>query len=199
SGLILQIGRWVLAEACRRGAEWQSVAPGVQVAVNLSGWQLEQPDIVDEVAAALENSGLPQHTLVLELTETILMHDTEATIAKLRALKDLGARLAIDDFGTGYSSLRYLQRFPIDVLKIPKPFVDELDGEVETGVLARAILDLSRHLELRTVAEGIETAQQLERLRALGCPFGQGFLLARPMPFPELMKLFSAARAPLTS
>jgi diguanylate cyclase (GGDEF)-like protein len=199
SGLILDIGRWVLAEACRRGAEWQSVAPGVQVAVNLSGWQLEQPDIVEEVAAALERSGLPQHTLVLELTETILMHDTEATIAKLRALKDLGARLAIDDFGTGYSSLRYLQRFPIDVLKIPKPFVDELAGEVETGVLARAILDLSRHLGLRTVAEGIETAEQLERLRALGCPFGQGFLLAKPMPFGKLIELFSSARAPLTS
>jgi EAL domain-containing protein (putative c-di-GMP-specific phosphodiesterase class I) len=105
-------------------------------------------------------------------------------------------RLAIDDFGTGYSSLRYLQRFPIDVLKIPKPFVDELDGEVETGVLARAILDLSRHLELRTVAEGIETAQQLERLRALGCPFGQGYLLARPMPFHALLELLASVSGP---
>jgi len=188
SGLILQVGRWVLNEACRQAAAWQEIAPDVQVSVNMSGWQLEQPDVVDEVAAALRDSGLTPRLLLLELTESLLMHDTEEMITKLTALRTLGTRLAIDDFGTGYSSLRYLQRFPIDALKIPKPFVDEL-AEGSPGVLARAIVDLSRHLELRTVAEGIETEEQLAALRQFGCAFGQGFLLARPMPIADLRAL----------
>jgi diguanylate cyclase (GGDEF)-like protein len=191
SGLILKVGRWVLNEACRQAAAWQSMAPGVQVSVNLSGWQLEQPDVVQEVADALCGSGLTPRLLLLELTESLLMHDTEEMITKLAALRTLGTRLAIDDFGTGYSSLRYLQRFPIDALKIPKPFVDEL-CEGSPGVLARAIIDLSRHLELRTVAEGIETEEQLGRLREFGCAFGQGFLLAKPMPVENLRELLAA-------
>jgi len=190
SGLILKVGRWVLDEACRQAAAWQSLAPGVQVSVNLSGWQLQQPDVVAEVAAALAESGLDSRLLMLELTESLLMHDTEEMITKLAALRELGARLAIDDFGTGYSSLRYLQRFPIDALKIPKPFVDELCAG-SPAVLARAIIDLSRHLELRTVAEGIETEEQLCRLREFGCAFGQGFLLARPMPIDRLRTLLA--------
>jgi EAL domain-containing protein (putative c-di-GMP-specific phosphodiesterase class I) len=187
SGLILPLGRWVMNEACRQAAAWQEAHPNLQVAVNLSGWQLEQPDIVLEVAGVIERFELPPRTLVLELTETILMHDSEATMAKLLALKELDIRLAIDDFGTGYSSLQYLQRFPIDVLKIPKPFVDELMDDHNPGVLASAILDLSRRLGLGTVAEGIETEEQAERLRELGCPWGQGFLFARPMPVEDLM------------
>jgi diguanylate cyclase (GGDEF)-like protein len=198
SGLILPVGRWVLNEACRQGAAWQAVNPGVQVAVNLSGWQLEQPDIVDEVAEVLERWQLPGRLLVLELTETLLMHDTEATIAKLHALKELDVRIAIDDFGTGYSSLQYLLRFPIDVLKIPKPFVDELAEETGSGVLASIILDLCRRMDLGTVAEGIESEEQAERLRELGCRWGQGFLFARPMPAEKLMD-FLAARTPVTS
>src|SRR5262249_27707755 len=114
SGLILKVGRWVLREATRQAAAWQEIAPGVQGSVNLSGWQLEQPDVVAEVAAALDTSGLEPKLLVLELTESLLMHDTEEMITKLAAIRELGCRLAIDDFGTGYSSLRYLQRFPID-------------------------------------------------------------------------------------
>jgi len=192
SGLILKVGRWVLNEACRQAAAWQAIAPGVQVSVNLSGWQLEQPDVVDEVASALAESGLEPKLLLLELTESLLMHDTEEMITKLAALRTLGTRLAIDDFGTGYSSLRYLQRFPIDALKIPKPFVDEL-CEGSPGVLARAIIDLSRHLELRTVAEGIETEGQLAKLREFGCPFGQGFLLAKPMPIDKLRALLATS------
>jgi diguanylate cyclase (GGDEF)-like protein len=188
SGLILPVGRWVLNEACRAAAAWQETNPGVQVAVNLSAWQLEQPDIVDEVAALLELHELPRRTLVLELTETILMHDTEATMARLQALKELDIRIAIDDFGTGYSSLQYLQRFPIDVLKVPKPFVDELNDEHNPGVLISVILDLCRRLDLGTVAEGIETERQAERLRQLGCRWGQGYLYAKPMPEAQLIE-----------
>jgi EAL domain-containing protein (putative c-di-GMP-specific phosphodiesterase class I) len=161
------------------------------VAVNMSGWQLEQPDIVQEVADVLERHDLPPHTLVLELTETLLMHDTETTIGKLQALKELDVRIAIDDFGTGYSSLQYLQRFPIDVLKIPKPFVDELVDEDNPGLLASVILDLSRRLGLGTVAEGIETEEQARRLRELGCPWGQGFVYARPMPVEDLLRFLA--------
>jgi diguanylate cyclase (GGDEF)-like protein len=195
SGLILPLGRWVLNEACRQAAAWQKVHPRLQVAVNLSGWQLEQPDIVEEVASVIERWQLPPGTLVLELTETILMHDTETTIGTLQALKGLDVRLAIDDFGTGFSSLQYLLRFPIDVLKIPKPFVDELTDEDNPGVLASVILDLCRRLDLGTVAEGIETDQQAERLRELGCPWGQGFLYARPMPVEQLMAFLETPAA----
>ncbi len=195
SGLILPVGRWVLGEACRQAAAWQERFPRLQVAVNLSGWQLEQPDIVAEVASVIERWKLPPRTLVLELTETLLMNDTEATIAKLQALKQLDIRLAIDDFGTGYSSLQYLQRFPIDVLKIPKPFVDELLDAANPGVLTSMILDLCRRLDLGTVAEGIETEQQAQRLRQLGCPWGQGFLYARPMPVEDLLAFLSRPAA----
>jgi diguanylate cyclase (GGDEF)-like protein len=194
SGLILPVGRWVLNEACRQGAAWQAVRPGVQVAVNLSAWQLEQPDIVEEVEAVIERWQLPPRTLVLELTETLLMHDTEATLSKLQALKELDVRIAIDDFGTGYSSLQYLQRFPIDVLKIPKPFVDELADESSSGVLVSIILDLCRRMSLGTVAEGIETVEQARRLGELGCRWGQGFLFAKPMPI-EALRAFLAAPA----
>jgi len=191
SGLILPVGRWVLNEACRHASMWQERFPNLQVAVNLSAWQLEQPDIVEEVASVIARWNLPPRTLVLELTETLLMHDTETTIAKLHALKDLDLRLAIDDFGTGYSSLQYLQRFPIDVLKIPKPFVDELVDDDNPGVLASMILDLCHRLGLGTVAEGIESEKQASRLRELGCPWGQGFLYAKPMPVEDLMEFLS--------
>ena len=191
SGLILPVGRWVLNEACRHASMWQERFPNLQMAINLSAWQLEQPDIVEEVASVIARWNLPPRTLVLELTETLLMHDTETTIAKLHALKDLDLRLAIDDFGTGYSSLQYLQRFPIDVLKIPKPFVDELVDDDNPGVLASMILDLCHRLGLGTVAEGIESEKQASRLRELGCPWGQGFLYAKPMPVEDLMEFLS--------
>jgi diguanylate cyclase (GGDEF)-like protein len=187
SGLILPVGRWVLNEACRQGAAWQAVQPGVQVAVNLSAWQLEQPDIVEEVATVIERWGLPPRTLVLELTETVIMNDIESTLEKLQALKQLDVRIAIDDFGTGYSSLQYLQRFPIDVLKIPKPFVDDLAEDSSSGVLVSMILDLCRRMNLGTVAEGIETVEQATRLRDLGCRWGQGYLFAKPMRVEDLM------------
>ena len=186
TGLIVPVGRFVLREACRQAAAWQAMVPGeLTMHVNLSGRQLEDPALVGEVSSILRETGLPAGRLVLEITETVLMHDTEATIERLRSLRALGVRLAVDDFGTGYSSLRYLNRFPLDVLKMAKPFVDGLATQSEDPALARAIIDLGSNLGLQIVAEGIEGADQLVQLRRLGCPLGQGFLFSRPLPAPE--------------
>jgi diguanylate cyclase (GGDEF)-like protein len=183
TGLIVPVGRFVLREACRQAAAWQAMVPGdLTMNVNLSGRQLEDPALVGEVSSILRETGLPAGRLVLEITETVLMQDTEATIERLRSLRALGVRLAVDDFGTGYSSLRYLNRFPLDVLKMAKPFVDGLATQSEDPALARAIIDLGSSLGLQIVAEGIEGADQLVQLRRLGCPLGQGFLFSRPMP-----------------
>jgi diguanylate cyclase (GGDEF)-like protein len=185
NGSIVELGRQILRTACRQAAQWLAEFPTAEpriMSVNLSGRQLEDPNIVADVAAALADSGLPAAALVLEITETVLMHDTEATISRLTALKALGVRLAIDDFGTGYSSLRYLRRFPIDILKMAKPFVDGLDtGDDEGRALARAIVDLASSLKLACIAEGIEAGAQADVLHDLGCGMGQGFHFARPM------------------
>jgi EAL domain-containing protein (putative c-di-GMP-specific phosphodiesterase class I) len=185
NGSIVTLGRQILRTACRQAARWLEEFPSPEpriMSVNLSGRQLEDPNIVADVAAALADSGLPAASLVLEITETVLMHDTEATISRLTALKALGVRLAVDDFGTGYSSLRYLRRFPIDILKMAKPFVDGLDtGDDEGRALARAIVDLATSLKLSCIAEGIEAPAQADVLHELGCGLGQGFHFARPM------------------
>jgi diguanylate cyclase (GGDEF)-like protein len=188
--LIVDIGRWVLETSCVQAQAW-----GTSISVNLSGRQLEQSDLVEVVARALARSGLAPERLWLEITETVLMHDTEATIERLRALKALGVKLAVDDFGTGYSSLRYLRRFPIDLLKMAKPFVDGLNASPDGEALARTILELGVSLGLRTVAEGIEGDDELASLRRLGCDLGQGFLFARPMPAAEATALLRAASA----
>ncbi|HEU4656169.1 MAG TPA: EAL domain-containing protein [Capillimicrobium sp.] len=200
SELINALGRWVLEEACRRAAAWDRefpVAPGRRqraITVNLSGRQLEQPDLVDQVGAALDASGLAPERLVLEITETVLMHDTEATIARLAALKAIGVRLAVDDFGTGYSSLRYLGRFPIDLLKMAKPFVDNVDSGVQGAALARTIVDLGTSLGLEIVAEGIELGTQFAHLRRLGCHLGQGYLFARPLTVGQVTQMLADPR-----
>ncbi|GJG85458.1 hypothetical protein tb265_06390 [Gemmatimonadetes bacterium T265] len=187
SGLIVELGRWVLEEACRAAAGWPPGAEGapVGVTVNVSGRQLLHPALPAHVAGALERSGLAPSRLTLEITESVLMHDTDGTLAVLRALKALGVRLAVDDFGTGYSSLRYLQQFPVDVLKIDKSFVDGVARGGPQGqhdaALARTIVALGEMLALRTVAEGVEHAEQSELLRTMGCDFGQGYLFARPL------------------
>jgi diguanylate cyclase (GGDEF)-like protein len=201
TGLILEIGRYVLREACRQVADWQAEAPSSQpltLSVNLSGRQLQQPGTADEVADAVRVAGLAPGSLTLELTETVLMQDTELAVVRLEELRRLDVRLAIDDFGTGYSSLRYLQQLPIDVLKVAKPFVDGLGSGVEDGAVARAIVDLARALELDTVAEGIEEQRQAERLVELGCRLGQGYHFARPMDASALAdRLLDAGRLPL--
>jgi diguanylate cyclase (GGDEF)-like protein len=176
SDLIHELGRFVLETACRDAARWDIGS----ITVNLSGRQLERADLVQQVADVLVATGLPAGRLVLEITETVLMHDSETTIDRLAALKALGVRLAVDDFGTGYSSLRYLSRFPIDLLKMAKPFVDGV-GTEQGAALARTIVDLGASLGLAIVAEGIEQGVQLAQLRRLGCQYGQGYLFARPL------------------
>jgi EAL domain-containing protein (putative c-di-GMP-specific phosphodiesterase class I) len=150
--------------------------------VNVSGREVREPRYLEHVREALQSSGLPPHRLVLEVTENVLIGNDTATIRCLRALKDLGVLIAIDDFGTGYSSLSYLQQFPVDIIKIDKSFIDHLGASGGESPLSRAVVTLGNALSIRTVAEGIETSEQLARLRELGCPYGQGYLFARPLP-----------------
>jgi diguanylate cyclase (GGDEF)-like protein/PAS domain S-box-containing protein len=187
TGLIVPLGRHVLREACRQCAEWQAVRSGAGIApltvsVNLSSRQLQDEALVSDVAAALADSGLRPSELVLEITESMIMQDSERTLERLHELKALGVRLAIDDFGTGYSSLSYLQKFPVDVLKIDKVFVDGVARGGQDAALARTIIALGEMLNLRTIAEGVEQPAQQARLKALGCGLAQGYLFARPMP-----------------
>ncbi|MGH2840319.1 MAG: putative bifunctional diguanylate cyclase/phosphodiesterase, partial [Solirubrobacteraceae bacterium] len=189
SQLMSELGRWILREACRQVARWQGWRP-LELAVNLSPRQLQSPGIADDVAAALEESQLPPSTLVLEITETAIMEDVPGAIACLRALKNLGSRLAIDDFGTGYSSLHYLRRFPIDILKIDKAFVDDLANGDST--LAKAIIDLGESFKLQIVAEGIESEQQRNLLLALGCRYGQGYHFRAPGAADEIEPMLIA-------
>ena len=183
TGLILPIGEWVLGEACRQVQTWRLEHPELDhlcVSVNLSGCHIAQADLATVVANVLVVSGLPADRLVLEITESVLMRDAHSTVAILTALKQLGLRLAIDDFGTGYSSLSYLKRFPVDILKIDKSFVDGLGTSYEDSAIVGATITLAHALGLTTTAEGVETAGQARRLTELGCDNAQGYLICRP-------------------
>jgi diguanylate cyclase (GGDEF)-like protein/PAS domain S-box-containing protein len=183
SGLIVELGRQVLLTACTQVRRWQlahAAAATMTVSVNLSPRQLQDEVFVDYVRAALVESGLPPSSLILEITETAMMQDTEATIRKLNSLKELGVRLAVDDFGTGYSSLSYLQRFPIDLLKIDRAFVATMQAGGGDRSLASTIVSLAKTLQLDAVAEGVETEEQAQLLAGLGCELAQGFHFARP-------------------
>jgi diguanylate cyclase (GGDEF)-like protein/PAS domain S-box-containing protein len=192
TGLIVPIGAWVLNEACatlRRIID-ETAMTSLQVSVNVSPRQLQQPDFVAQVRAALDDNGLEPSCLVIEITESAIMEAGAAAI--LRALKDVGVRLAMDDFGTGYSSLAHLRRFPLDVIKVDRSFVAAL-GDGQGSSIAGAIVSLAHALGLRTVAEGIEDDEQRRAVLALGCDVGQGFHFARPMPVDDLTRLLAAS------
>jgi diguanylate cyclase (GGDEF)-like protein len=198
TGVILDLGRWILNEACRACKSWEQYGPDastLSVTVNMSGYELREPSYVDAVRRALAVSGLPPHRLILEVTENSLVGNDSATIDRLHALRNLGVKLAIDDFGTGYSSLSYLQQFPIDILKIDKSFVDRLGLQDTESPLACAVVTLGSTLSLRTIAEGVETEGQFDRLRDLGCLYGQGYLFARPLSNAEVSQLLQSRRS----
>ncbi len=199
TGLIVPLGRRVLEEACRQAKEWQDSypsAPPLKMSVNLSARQLGEPGLLEDVATVLSETGLDPGTLVLEITEGILTEDTPVALATLRYLKLLGAKLAVDDFGTGYSSLSYLKRFPVDYLKIDRSFVAGLGRDPRDEGLVSAIVQLAHALGLKTTAEGVETEEQLERLRSLGCDLAQGFYFSKPVPVEAASSLLSTNTPP---
>ncbi len=195
TGVIFELGRWILGAACRQVREWNgNGSQQLSVSVNVSAAQFGRPGFDVDVATALEESGLDPHRLELEITETALMQDAELTIATLRRLKSMGVRISIDDFGTGYSSLSYLKRFPIDVLKIDRSFLSRVTEDSDNQAIVRTILALARALKLEAVAEGVETREQLEFLRALGCERAQGFLFGEPVGAETISALLGACR-----
>jgi diguanylate cyclase (GGDEF)-like protein/PAS domain S-box-containing protein len=197
TGLITQLGSWVLGEACRQLQAWRAAHPrlSLAIAVNISGRQFQGSGLVDALRQTLNSSGVDPSSVVLEITESVLMQ-TDPVLERLQQLKGLGVRLAIDDFGTGYSSLSYLQRFPIDILKIAKPFVEEVGQGVDRSALARAIVGLGDTLKLQTIAEGIERAEQRAALIELGCTLGQGYHFWPSLPAAEIDELLASNGLP---
>ncbi|MEX0750223.1 MAG: EAL domain-containing protein [Dehalococcoidia bacterium] len=196
TGIIIPIGQWVIEQACKQGRQWQlqfPAEPPLSIAVNVSAAQVHQPGLLDIVRGALNESGLPPSSLILEITETVMMQNVERSMAHLMELKVLGVRLAIDDFGTGYSSLSYLRRFPIDVLKIDKSFVDGLTEQGKEQEIVQSIIELGQSLDLEIVAEGVEQVEQVGWLRARSCDFVQGFYFSEPLPPEDVGALLRAA------
>jgi diguanylate cyclase (GGDEF)-like protein/PAS domain S-box-containing protein len=186
SGMLVPIGRWVLREACRQAVEWRKRQPDLTVSVNLSARQFQYSGLVEDVLAALSDSGLPAEALKLEVTETVAMEAGIGSIQTFQALRGLGVRLAIDDFGTGYSSLAYLKRFPVDTLKVDRSFIDGIGHDEHDSAIVRSVVSLARSLGLTVTAEGIETTDQLDVVRTLECDEGQGYLFLRPKPSEEI-------------
>jgi diguanylate cyclase (GGDEF)-like protein len=185
TGMIVEVGKWVLEEACSQGAAWHEAGYPIGMAVNVSGCQLDTDQLVADIEGALSQSGLDPTALTIEITETTLMRNAEETAHRLAAVKQLGVRVAIDDFGTGYSSLAHLQRFPVDALKIDRSFISGMRNNEEGETLIRTLVQLGKALSIQTFAEGIEQQQELSLLKDEHCDSGQGFLFARPLDVAE--------------
>jgi diguanylate cyclase (GGDEF)-like protein len=196
NGMIIPIGAWVLKEACRQAATWSKP---LLVAINLSPVQFHYSDLPAQVLSILLETGLPPHRLELEITEGVLMNDFERAIGVLRRLKSLGVSIAMDDFGTGYSSLRYIQAFPFDKLKVDKSFVDQLNQNLQSQAIIRAVVGLAHGLGLPVVAEGVETSDQLEFLKREHCDEVQGYLIGRPQPIEHYAELVGIPGTPQRS
>jgi EAL domain-containing protein (putative c-di-GMP-specific phosphodiesterase class I) len=196
TGLVVELGAWVLEEAARNAARWQlQCDSGFVVSVNLSARQLAQPDLAERVADVIERTGVLPSNLCFEITESVLMDDADAAIAVIERIRALGVKLAIDDFGTGYSSLGYLKRFPVDIVKIDRAFIAGLGGDPGDSAIVSAVIGLGHALGLRVVAEGVETEQQLAELVALGCDEAQGYYFAPPQPVQDLSDLMARIRS----
>ncbi len=197
TGLIVPIGKWVLSEACRYAAKLHDrfpTEPLIHMAVNLSAKQLARAEIIDDIRAILSETGVDPSTLIIEITESVMMADMDLSIARLTELKQLGVLIAIDDFGTGYSSLNYVRRFPVDILKVDKSFIDGVSEDGESSALTAAVIELAGILNLKPVAEGIERVDQLERLLELHCALGQGFYFAKPLETGNLESMLDERR-----
>jgi EAL domain-containing protein (putative c-di-GMP-specific phosphodiesterase class I) len=181
-GLIVALGKWALTEACSTAMKWPR---DMKISVNVSPLQLVSSDLPDTVSRVLAETGLEPHRLALEFTERIFIDESEKTLSTLHKLKDLGVQIALDDFGTGYSSLSYLRSFPFDTLKIDRSFISDLGASTSSNVIVQAVILIAGGLGIRTVAEGIESSQQLQILKGLGCKEVQGFRLGKPVPFKE--------------
>ena len=194
TGLITEVGAWVLEEACRQSATWKTAGYPIDVAVNVSGRQLDDDRLIADIEGALSASGLAAAALTIEITETTLMRNTEETARRLAAIKQLGVRIAIDDFGTGYSSLAHLQRFPVDALKIDRSFIAGMRANKEGETLIHTLVQLGKALSIETFAEGIEEQQELSILRDENCDSGQGYLFARPLDVTAIEAFFAKWR-----
>jgi diguanylate cyclase (GGDEF)-like protein len=194
SGMIVDVGRWALQEACRQGALWHSHGLRLDVSVNVSARQLETDQLGEDISCALDVSGFDARSLIVEITETAIMRNVSTVVPRLAALKATGVRIAIDDFGTGYSSLAYLQKFPVDTLKIDRSFISTMGDSPESGALIRTLVQLGKTLGLETLAEGIEESAQYSQLKREQCDSGQGYLYARPLDA-DAVEAFVTARS----
>jgi EAL domain-containing protein (putative c-di-GMP-specific phosphodiesterase class I) len=191
TGLIIPIGEWVLRQACAEAASWPS---HLRIAVNLSPVQFKSKNLVATVMSALAASGLSPIRLALEITESVLLEDSSATLAILHQLRDLGIRISMDDFGTGYSSLSYLRKFPFDNIKIDRTFIRDMSDREDSLAIVRAVAAMGKSLSIVTTAEGVETQEQLDRLKTEGCIEAQGFLFSPPRPATEIRRLLDSRR-----
>ncbi len=192
TGMIVDVGRWVLQDACREAVRWREEGHPAPVAVNVSPLQLDSDEFVAHVKQALEHAGLDPAMLTLEITESALMTNVEATVARLCAIKELGVKIAIDDFGTGYSSMAHLQNFPVDALKIDRSFVAKMTSCRQSETILQSLVALGRALSIETLAEGIEQTHELTALQDQSCDSGQGFLLAKPLDATETSDFLAA-------